>query len=235
MSDVRTEGAVLLVGLPSYGDVGPIAVRILLDHVKRHLAGTFQSDDFPPTAFAWEGVVSGPMQVWAADAKGAADMLILNSDIVLVPEAMSAFARTLAEWAEERKIRLIVCLEGRPPDNVDAEPRIVTNILGEPFVDKVEAEVLHSKLTGFAAAILSRANPVGVPAVAILAVVEIEQQDAAASAAALDAARPLLPDGVVPEDLAELARATEEKVRSERSAQREVERRMRSPGDVGYV
>src|SRR5262245_33686323 len=65
LEDAPTKGASLLCGVPSFGMVGPVAVRFLVEHLKMRPVGGFQSDALPPTTVAWEGVVTGPIQVFA--------------------------------------------------------------------------------------------------------------------------------------------------------------------------
>lgn len=235
---VEAEGAVLVVGMPSGGDVGPVAVRLLLDEVPMRLAGTFHSDVFPPTAYAWKGVVSGPVQVWSADRpqQAPADrLLVLNSDVTLPQEDMMPFARAVADWAAARLVGLVVSLEGCTADCVKDGVGVATNVPAEPYARKLEATPLHTKLTGFSAALLSRTNKAGVPAVGLFAPVEDSRQDALGAAALLAAMAPLLPRGIVPADLAKKAHETGQKVRAEREAQREVERRIRDQVEVSYV
>jgi predicted ATP-grasp superfamily ATP-dependent carboligase len=236
LEDAPTKGASLLCGVPSFGMVGPVAVRFLVEHLKMRPVGGFQSDALPPTTVAWEGVVTGPIQVFAPP-KGAGKLLVLNSDVAIEPGAMMAVARAITDWAAKAGVATLIGLEGYGDEEpVPTDVRVASNHAGEALAKKLKATPVHATFTGFNAALLTRANRAKVPALGLFAPVESEEEDAAAAARLLKLVAPLVPGAsLAPSDLVKKAEQVQATLRAHKAQQAQQAKRLQDQVDRGYV
>ncbi|MCA1812880.1 MAG: PAC2 family protein [Halobacteriales archaeon] len=237
MEDAETRGAPMLCGVPSFGMVGPVAVRFLVEHLKMRPVGGFQSDALPPTTVAWEGVVTGPIQVFALPHGQAGKVLVLNSDVAIEPEAMMAVARAICDWASKAGVQMLIGLEGYGDEAEAAKDvRVASNHAGEAVARKLAATPVHATFTGFNAALLTRANRAKVPAVGLFAPVESEEEDAAAAARLLKLVSPLVHGvNLAPSDLVKKAEQVQTTLRAHKAQQAQQARRLQDQVDRGYV
>jgi predicted ATP-grasp superfamily ATP-dependent carboligase len=237
-ADVR--GATLVTGLPSFGNVGIIAGRFLVEHLGLRIIAGLHNDALPPVGVAWQGVVTAPLQVFATPAAAGRDherLLVLNSDIVLPTESMTPLAERLTQWAAQAGVRALVGLEGYPvePPAKSREVLMASSWAGEELARRLRAQAAHATLTGFNAALLVAANRVGLPAVGLFAVTS-DEEDARAAAQLLQVVQPLVPQVRLDADaLLKRAEAVEHKLREDQQRHARVAQKLQEQVDRSYA
>lgn len=245
LEDADVAGALLVVGVPSAGTVGPIAASFLVEHLRMRLVGGVQSEALPPVGIVRGGLVASPIQVWASDMACGLDgrcdrLLVLKSDIPLEPEMMGPLAGFVVRWASKHRVGLIVGLEGYP---AESPPPGQQGLLTASSVSAVEAAkrlraepIKEAALSGFNAALLVRANRERVPLIGLFAPVSKDTGDAAAATELLRVIDPLVPNiGMAPSELAKRAEAVEAQLKAERAQQERLAQRLEEQVDRGYV
>jgi predicted ATP-grasp superfamily ATP-dependent carboligase len=235
-------GSLVVVGLPSLGMVGPVATRFLVDRLKMRVIGSVQSDALPPSGVAWQGVVTGPMQLFATEMACGLDgrcdrLLVLNSDVPVQPEEMMSLAGALARWAAQSKVGLLVSLEGYPADaHPPGDVLIASNLAGQQVARRLHGQAAHISLTGVAFALLSRANRDRIPAIGLFAPVTAEGGDAKAASLLLRVIDPLVPNiRLSPDDLGQQAEALERQLREEQERNVRAARKLQEQADRSYA
>lgn len=195
---IETRSDLLLVSLPSYGNVGPAAARILIDEAELPLVASIQSDLLPPAATAWQGIVSGPIQVWGKpmpsgpEGKGSG-LLVLNSDVAIPMEGMMPFAHAVMDWARAIDVALVVTIEGRPERSGTGPLAAAANLLAEETAGRLGVEQPHTSLAGLAPAFLMHGNRVKVPVISLFADADNAEADPRAALLALATVAPYVP------------------------------------------
>lgn len=239
--DTPLDGALLLVGMPSVGLVGPVAAGLLVDHLGMRVVGALQSPDLPPASVVRRGIVTSPVQVWASDQAcgpdGACDrLLVLKSDLPLPAETLWGLADEVARWAKEERIGLVVGLEGYPAQGKGAPKGVLlaSSLKGAKAAEGLGIPPLEeAMLTGFNAVLLMRANKHGVPAVGLFAPVPGKETPAVALLHRVD---PLLPRlDLADAALAKRAEALEARLTTEVAQHADAERAMRDNVDRSYA
>lgn len=243
IDETDVAGSLLVVGLPSLGMVGPVATRFLVDRLKMRVIGSVQGDALPPSGVAWQGVVTGPMQLFATEMACGLDgrcdrLLVLNSDVLIEPQQMMSLAGAITRWAAQSGVNLLVSLEGYPADAPQAPGGVLvaSNLSGQEVARRLQAQPVHISLTGFTFALLSRANRDRVPAIGLFAPATAEGGDAKAAALLLRVVDPLVPNvRLSPEDLGKQAEVLEHQLREERERSVRAARKLQEQVDRGYV
>lgn len=241
LEDEDFDGALVMVGMPSFGMVGQIAVRFLVEHLRMRPIGLMVSDTSPPTAVAWQGVLTGPVQLFASDMACGLDgrcdrLVVVNADVSIPMEEMMDLAGALVEWASEAKVGLLVGLEGYSPDSPATGIVGASNIAGEATLARLKAERLHGPIIGFNAAMLSQANVARLPAVGLFAQAGAQEGDARAAAELLRIVRALVPNiDVAPAQLEKQAEALETQLRDRHAEQARAAGRLEEQISKGYV
>lgn len=242
--EVDLAGALLVVAMPGVGLEGPVAASLLTSELEMRMVGAIQGDDLPPAAAVRGGIVTSPIQLWAAELACGADgkcdrLVVLKSDIAIEPEVMAPLAGELAIWARRTGISLVIGLDSYAPENGREDGILMAaSIKARDLRGHVAATPIEEALlTGFTAILLVRANREGIPAVGLFAPAPEEEGLAAdGTARLLDVAAPLIPKlALSPTDLAQRAQQTAIALRLEREQQAAEARRMRESVDRGYV
>lgn len=204
------EGATLLASVCVARNMPCVASDVLLRAAAPRLVATVQSDDLPPVSMAYEGVVSGPIQVWAvpgpAGLEGSSpELWVLTSDVRLPPESLMGFCGHVARWARSERVALAVSLEG-----VDGGPESIcyaTTHAGEGCLRPLGLGTYEGVHAGFNAAFLARFNQYKLPAAGVFVPGPGDVAgDAHAAVEALHAIAPLLPKGSLDGDVGRFAR-----------------------------
>lgn len=238
-------GSLVVVGLPSVGNVGPTAARFLAEQLPMRLLGGFQSEALPPVGVVRRGIVTSPYQAWMADEVCGPDgqcdrLVVVNGDVALPPTQLVPLAAYLAEWAKERGAKLLVSLDGFPAEEQGAPAEglaAVANRAGADAASRLSATLVQEAvLSGFSAALLVRANRESLPAVALFARVSQKQGDAEAAVELLRCVDPLVPRiPLAPEELSKRAAALAHRMRQEREQQERTARALAERGHQGYA
>lgn len=238
---IETRSDLLLVSAPSYGNVGPAAARMLIDEAKLPLIATIQSDLFAPAATAWDGVVTGPMQVWGKPMPSGPDhrgggLLLLNIDVPVGLAAWMPLARFVMEWAKGIETALVVTLEGRPRGEGAQALSAASNLAGEELARKLDVEMRHASLVGMAPAFLVHGNRVGVPVVSLFADADRAEGDPRAAIDVLQALAPFVPAlALTSENLRERAAEVAKRVAEEQARLLRETRLVEERGVRGYA
>ena len=244
IEDTDLRGALLVVGVPSVGNVGPIAAGFVAEELGLRLIGGLHNEAMTPAAVVKDGVVSSPVQVTASELACGLDgrcdkLVVLKSDVALPTETLMPLASMVSRWAKERGVGLVIGLEGYVPEanDKDAGVLIAESITGSKVASTLQAApVQGALLTGFNAALLVRANHDHLAAIGLFAPVETEEGDARAAARLLEVVDPLVPNiKLHPEELLRRAAEVEGQLQQVRAQQQRSEQRMQDQVQKGYV
>jgi uncharacterized protein len=131
------EGAVMFSGFPGPGLVGQIAVSEMVQQLKLTEVAHMKSPLLPPMAVFIGGILRAPIRIYANDSQ---DLLAIVSDIPIPSKALYHIGGRLVEWASEKYVDEIICLEGIP---VDEKPPI-TYICGVAEPEVLEQLTKHN-------------------------------------------------------------------------------------------
>ena len=209
-------GSTLVVGFPTHGLVGSVAVSYLVHSLGMTPLGYLQSERFPPTVVMEAGEVQPPVRLYAsrqvpgAKRKGSPLVAVL-SDIQPPPELLNGIGKRLLDYAETKGIKLVVALEGQPVEETPpGEVRVVA--MSNPSATKIREEYRFlpatGLVTGFAGALLSASVGRKLPVLCLVAQAHKGHPDARAAARVLEIIRPLVPMLVI--DTRPLRRKAEE-------------------------
>ena len=191
-SDAALDEPMLVEGLPGVGLVGKIAADHLVDecdmtyYASLHCEGipsvaTYESDDHR---------VRPPVRIYADESR---DLLVLQSDIPVSPQAASDFTSCLVGWFDEENVTPL-CLSGLPEEKDDV-PHLygvatgdAGGLLTEHDVDAPPEDGMVSGPTG---ALLAEASEQGIDSVGLVVQANAQFPDP-------EAARVLLVNGIGP-------------------------------------
>jgi uncharacterized protein len=126
--EVSFDSPILVEGLPGVGLVGKIATDHLINRLDMSYYGACYCDGLPEVAVYREGEreFKPPVRLYA-DAER--DLIALQSDVPVSPEAAPGFATCLVGWFEEHDVTP-VCLSGLPGEK-DGVPALYGVATGE--------------------------------------------------------------------------------------------------------
>ena len=243
--DTRGEslrGAMMVVGFPTHGLVGSVAVSYLVHTLDMSPIGYMTSEQFPPTVIMEEGVVNAPVRFYASKVVCGVDrsceqLVVAISDIQPPPELLNRLARTILDWAEAKGIQLIVCVEGQPvEEGFRGEARIVAmaNRAATPLLGKYSFEPANGVITGFAGGLLLSAIGRSSPVLCVVAQAHKDYPDARAAAKVIETINPLVPMLVFDtKPLRDKAREIETEVRKSLDQQQKSIQNMRQVEPTG--
>ena len=102
---INLEGGYLIDGLPSVGFTSAIATESMIQTSQFSLAGTIDSDSFPPISLIKEGKPNYPTRTFVNDDLKVSVFL---SYLTLHESSHRVVAKTMLNWAKKQKIELIV-------------------------------------------------------------------------------------------------------------------------------
>ncbi len=231
--DTRQEslkGAMMIVGFPTHGLVGSVAVSYLVHSLDMTAVGYMVSDAFPPTVIMEEGVINAPVRLYASKTVCGVDrsceqLVVSISDIQPPPELVNRLGRRLLDWAQEKEISLVVAVEGQPVDQEtvgDARVVAMANRAAAPLLGKYHFDPANGVVTGFAGGLLLSAVGRQTPVLCLIAQAHKDYPDARAAAKVIETINPLVPMLVLDtKPLREKAREIESEVRKNLRAQQE--------------
>jgi uncharacterized protein len=195
------KGSMLVVGFPTHGLVGSVAVSYLVHSLDMKPVAYMTSDSFPPTVVMEDGIVVAPVRFYASrmvcGVNGKCEQLVVAlSDIQPAPELLNQIGATILDWAQRRKVSLVVAVEGQPvQDPVGSEVRVVAmaNRAASAILDRYSFERASGVVTGFAGALLLSSVGRRLPVLCLVAQAHREYPDARAAARVLETINPLVP------------------------------------------
>jgi len=203
-SELDLESPVLVEGLPGVGLVGKIATDHLVNTFEMEHYASCRCEGLPPVATYESGShrIRPPVRIYADEDR---DLLALQSDVPVSPEAAPSFASCVTGWFDEHDVTPI-CLSGLPAEK-DGVPEMygigtgdAGGLLAEHDIPAPDENGLVSGPTG---AILAEAGTTGVDAAGLIVESNRQFPDP-------EAARILLVDGI--EHIAGISVGTEKLV-----------------------
>jgi len=200
--DVRTfkntdlTGTDMVVAVPSVGLASTIAATYLITTLDTDQIVAFDSDEFPPLSMVYARRPKFPVRVYHAAKE---KLSIFICEVPLAPKTHRPLGRTLLEWARARGARRILCLEGLPLPEEQAEAEIDVWAVGS--TDEARRDIEASGLrfletgmvAGVAGVVLNEGRWAGHNVIALLGEARPNLPDAAAAARLVEAADKLLP------------------------------------------
>ncbi len=221
-------GAMMVVGFPTHGLVGSVAASYLVHTLDMTPVAYMVGEEFPPTVVMDEGVVGAPVRFYASKIvcgpERTCDQLVVAiSDIQPPVHLLNELGRTLLDWAEDKKIQLVVAVEGQPIENetkTDARVVAMANRAAAPLLDRYAFTPASGVVTGFAGGILLPAISRTIPVLCLIAQAHKDYPDARAAAKVIETINPLVPLLLLnTRPLREKARQIEAEVRASLSQQ----------------
>ena len=207
--DIDLDAPTLVEGLPGVGLVGKLAADHLVDAFDMVHYGTARCEGLPEIAVYSEGEpdVRGPVRLYADTER---DLLVLQSDAPVSPEAAESFAGCIVEWFEANDVTPLF-LSGMPSERNEA-PSLYGIATGDGAALLVEADVPSptesGAITGPTGALVHEAQRVGLTSVGLVVEADPQFPDPEAAGALLEMGIGPLADIEV--DTAELAEQAEE-------------------------
>lgn len=125
------EHPILVIGFPGPGLVGMIATGRMIEGMNMKVMAAIRSPLVPPVTPFYGGVLRLPIRICAShDGK----FLTTISEVPLPFEALFFVANRILDWAEQKGVRKVVCLEGVAVGNRQGVPEVFA---------AAEPELLH--------------------------------------------------------------------------------------------
>mgnify|MGYP006278308681 FL=1 len=191
-AEVDLDSPVLVEGLPGVGLVGKIAADHLVESLEMEYFASCHCDGLPRVAVYEEGdpEIRPPVRIYADEDH---DLLVLQSDVPVSPQAAPEFASCVTGWFGRNDV-LPICLSGLPEEK-EEPPELYglgTGGAGELLADHgVPRPSEHGMVSGPTGALLAEASEQGVDSVGLVVQANAQFPDP-------EAARILLVEGIEP-------------------------------------
>ena len=130
IEEMNLRGSYVLDGFPSIGLVGSIVANYLVTQLKLRQIAVVDSDNFPTVSMIKNGVPNSPVRVYAGDMNEQGERLVVFvSEFQPPPHVLKELGKTIMDWVEDHKCRLLISPEGlsakqsgRPPNKDESSP-----------------------------------------------------------------------------------------------------------------
>ncbi|WP_435146222.1 proteasome assembly chaperone family protein [Halobaculum sp. P14] len=190
VSDADLHEPVLVEGLPGVGLVGKIAVDHLVDQLDMEHYANVHCEALPKAAAYGGGdsTLRTPVRLYAAPE---ADLLALQSDVTVSPDAAAEFAGCIADWFAEASVTPLYVAGLERDEPSDGAPRLrgVAAGEGDAVLDRVGVSAPDEPgiVSGPAGALLSHALATDQTAVGLVVDADPKFPDPIAAQAVLEA------------------------------------------------
>jgi uncharacterized protein len=135
--------ATMLIGLPDVGLVGLIATSYLISELDLEEIAYMDSDLLPPVVVLHEGLPHAPLRIY-----GNKDFIAVISELAIPVKALHTVMRTLVDWGQTKKVKMMVAMGGIPIENRQAitEPKVYGAASSKELLDilgKKELSILN--------------------------------------------------------------------------------------------
>lgn len=167
--DVTLDSPTLVEGLPGVGLVGKIATDHLVDSLDMSYVGSCYCDGLPEVAVYSEDnrEFTPPVRLYADETR---DLLALQSDVPVSPDAAPEFSTCLVGWFDEHDVTP-VCLSGLPEEK-DGVPEVYSTGTGGAIAELdaigVDTPPESGLISGPTGALLAEARRHGLDAAAFV-------------------------------------------------------------------
>lgn len=124
IEEMNLRGAYVIDGFPSIGLIGSIVANYLVDSLRLRQIAVVDSDTFPAVAMIKNGIPNGPVRLYAGNINEADRLVVLVSEFQPPPPIIKELGRTIMDWVEDHKCRMLISPEGistkqssHPPDH----------------------------------------------------------------------------------------------------------------------
>jgi len=192
--DVDLSNAMLIESFPTVGLVSTIVASYIVDALKLRRVGAIMSKHFPPAAVVVAGQPSPPMRIYAGPKvcgpnNECDQVVVLTSEFTVPDEMQLPLAQHILDWAAERKVKIIVSVEGTgvsDEEKPDDEPEVFYACSTEAtckYVEKFKAQPMKMGIvSGISGVILYLGQIRGLDAMCLLAPAHMQFPDARAAA-----------------------------------------------------
>jgi uncharacterized protein len=198
-----SQGALLLVGFPTFGLVGSIVAGYLVTALGMRQVGSVDVSAFAPSVIVEDGRARAPVRLFAGPVvcgpAGRCDQLVvIDADLQPPPFLLVPMADAILAWAHEREIALAIAVEGFPVDTASHDEPKVLGMATETALDTLKflkVPRVTGVSTGFAAALLLAGMGAGsrVPVMCAVTEAHPDHPDAIAAAKVIEILHPLFP------------------------------------------
>ncbi|WP_435064958.1 proteasome assembly chaperone family protein [Halobaculum sp. EA56] len=191
VSERSFDHPVLVEGLPGVGLVGKIVADHLVETLDMDLYATVHCDGLPPAAAyaAGDRAVTTPVRLYAdADA----DLLVLQSDVPVSPEAAEEFAGCIEGWFREESVTPLYIAGLRREGGAEGPPALAALSVadGDALLEGLDVAAPESAglVSGPTGALLAHALETDLPAVGLVVEVDPQFPDPVAARVVLESA-----------------------------------------------
>lgn len=132
IEEMNLRGAYVLDGFPSIGLVGSIVANYVVSALGLRQIAVVDSDTFPAVSMIKNGVPNSPVRLYAGSVGSDGDrVVVFVSEFQPPPHIIKDLGKTIMDWVEDHKCRMIISPEGistkqsgRPP-NTDGNGRVL--------------------------------------------------------------------------------------------------------------
>lgn len=181
--DIKVKKPILIEGFSGIGLVGAIAAQYYAEKLDAELVGHVESPELPPMAVLMDGDVRYPVRIYYSKKH---DLIIMGSEFPIPKSMAYEIAEKIGEWAEEKKFKKIICLEGIK----EIKPDKKVDVFGIATTDKEEKKLRelglqkldNGVIVGVSAALLLKCEAKKIPAVCLMAEAKSNFPDGMAAA-----------------------------------------------------
>lgn len=190
---IEFRDSIVIEGLPDVGLVGTIATSYLVEHLNVSKLGHIESSLFPPIMVVHKQKLENPVRLY-----GYGNMIFILSEIAIPTEAVQPLTKALAEWFEQKGVKMLISLSGLPvQDRMEIDKPLVFGIgNSEDAMEELKKNKIDTLEEGFIAGIyalmLNECSKKGIPAVSLLTQCFPMYPDPGAAAEALTSLKKLL-------------------------------------------
>jgi len=141
-----SSGATMLHGLPDVGLVGLIATSYLISELNLEEIAYMDSDLLPPVVVLHEGLPHAPLRIY-----GNKNFIAVISELAIPAPALHTVMRTLVDWGQTKKVKMVVSMGGIPIENrqVIAEPKVYGAASSKELLDMLSKKGLSILKEGY--------------------------------------------------------------------------------------
>lgn len=199
---VDLSSAILIEAFPTVGLVSSIAGHFLIDQFKLEEIGAISSRYFMPAAVIHKGLPSPPVRIYAGKKvcgpDGSCDQIVvIISEFMPSVDIIKPLANIILEWAEKKKCKYIVTLEGthglnpkKPKTHGVATTQKMRGILKEYSIEETQ----EGMITGITGVLLYEGVRLNHDVLCLLAEAHTSYPDSRAAALLVEALDKMLPE-----------------------------------------
>jgi uncharacterized protein len=215
--------SLVLTSFPTIGLVSTIAGSFLVRTLKMELVGAIMSSKLPPVALIHEGQASPAYRIYSSEQKCGPEnkcdqLTIILSEFMPKLDAIDPLAEKVLNWADEKKVGLLVSLEGvNSPVPLQGEPKVFgvgTTPRTAKLIEEYELEPLkEGMVSGFPGVMLYKATIRDQDVLTLLTETRPDYPDARAAARLLEMLGKMVPNlEIDPEPLLKEAELIEKQI-----------------------